>query len=71
MSSKVHLTIILRKKIEVKSHHGVKRTFVYVKPDRALPTDQEPLHEWTNNTYYKLHKLHSTLDTTDLDKVEV
>ena len=52
----------MRKKIEVKSHHGVKRAFVYVKPDRALPTDQEPLQEWTNNTDYKLHKLHSTLD---------
>ena len=52
----------VRKKIEVKSHHGVKRAFVYVKPDRTLPTDQESLQEWTNNTDYKLHKLHSTLD---------
>jgi len=52
----------VRKKIEVKSHHGVKRAFVYVQPDRALPTDQQPIKEWTNNTNYKLNKLHSTLD---------
>jgi gamma-glutamylcyclotransferase (GGCT)/AIG2-like uncharacterized protein YtfP len=52
----------VRKKIEVKSHHGVKRAFVYLKPDRALPTDQYPIKEWTNNTNYKLNKLHSTLD---------
>jgi gamma-glutamylcyclotransferase (GGCT)/AIG2-like uncharacterized protein YtfP len=52
----------VRKKIEVKSHHGVKRAFVYLKPDRALPTDQHPIKEWTNNTNYKLNKLHSTLD---------
>ena len=52
----------MRKKIEVKSHHGVKRAFVYMKSDRALPTDQNPIKEWTNNTDYKLHKLHSTLD---------
>jgi len=52
----------VRKKIEVKSHHGVKRAFVYVKPDAALPTDQKPLQEWTNNTDYKIEKLHSTLD---------
>ena len=52
----------VRKKIEVKSHHGVQRAFVYVKPDKELPTDQQPLNEWTNNTDYKLEKLHSTLD---------
>jgi len=52
----------VRKKIEVKSHHGVKRAFVYVKPDVTLPTDQKPLQEWTNNTDYKIEKLHSTLD---------
>jgi len=52
----------VRKKIEVKSHLGVKRAFVYMKPDAALPTDQKPLQEWTNNTDYKIEKLHSTLD---------
>lgn len=52
----------VRKKIEVKSHHGVKRAFVYLKPDAALPTDQRPLQEWTNNNEYKIEKLHGTLD---------
>lgn len=51
-----------RKKIEVKSHHGVKRAFVYMRPDAVLPTDQKPLQEWTNNIDYKIEKLHSTLD---------
>jgi len=52
----------VRKKIEVKSHHGVQRAFVYVKPDKELPTDKQPLNEWTNNTDYKTERLHSTLD---------
>ena len=51
-----------RKKIEVKSHHGVKRAFVYIKPDATFPTNKESLKEWTNNTEYKIEKLHSTLD---------
>ena len=51
-----------RKRIEVKSHHGVKRAFVYMRPDAVLPTDQKPLQEWTNNIDYKIEKLHSTLD---------
>ena len=52
----------VRKKIEVKSHHGIKRAFIYLKPDKTLPTDQKPLKEWVNNTDYKLEKLYNTLD---------
>jgi len=52
-----------RKKIEVKSHHGVKRAFVYIRPDTEAPTEQQALKEWTNNINYKVEKLHSTLDT--------
>ena len=52
----------IRKKIEIKSHHGIKRAFVYVKPNTALPTNKQPLKEWTNNTDYKIERLHSTLD---------
>lgn len=52
----------VRKKIEVKSHHGVKRAFVYMQEDAQVPTDQEPLKEWTNNSDYKVANLHSTLD---------
>jgi len=52
----------VRKKIEVKSHHGVKRAFVYVKPDTEPPIDQKPFSEWTNNADYKIDKLYKTLD---------
>ena len=51
-----------RKKIEVKSHHGVQRAFVYIREDSDLPTDQQALKEWTNNVDYKVGRLHSTLD---------
>ncbi len=51
-----------RKKIEVKSHHGVKRAFVYIQSDTAIPTDQKALNEWTNNSDYKVEQLHNILD---------
>jgi len=38
-----------RKRIEVKSHHGVQRAFVYIREDADVPTDQQALKEWTNN----------------------
>ncbi len=53
----------VRKKIEVKSHHGVKRAFVYIRPNVEAPTEQQALKEWTNNIDYKVEKLHSTLGT--------
>lgn len=52
-----------RKKIEVKSHHGVKRAFVYIQSNTAIPEDQKALNEWTNNSEYKVEQLHSILDT--------
>ncbi len=52
----------VRKKIEVKSHQGVKRAFVYIRPNVEAPTEQQALKEWTNNIDYKVEKLHSTLD---------
>jgi gamma-glutamylcyclotransferase (GGCT)/AIG2-like uncharacterized protein YtfP len=51
-----------RKKIEVKSHHGVQRAFVYIREDSNMPADQQALKEWTNNVDYKIGRLHSTLD---------
>lgn len=51
-----------RKRIEVKSHHGVQRAFVYIREDSDIPTDQQALKEWTNNVDYKIGRLHSTLD---------
>ncbi len=37
----------MRKRIEVKSHHGTCRAFVYIKSDSTVPIDQEPLKIWT------------------------
>ena len=51
-----------RKRIEVKSHHGVQRAFVYIREDSDIPTNQQALREWTNNVDYKIGRLHSTLD---------
>ena len=52
----------IRKKIEVKSHHGVQRAFVYIREDAEVSDTQEPLKEWVNNIDYKIEKLHSVLD---------
>ena len=46
-----------RKKIEVKSHHGVQRAFVYIQQGAEAPTDQEPLNDWKDNTAYKVKRL--------------
>jgi len=51
-----------RKKIEVKSHHGVQRAFVYIQPSTEAPIDQEPLNEWTDNTAYKVKRLDDYLE---------
>jgi gamma-glutamylcyclotransferase (GGCT)/AIG2-like uncharacterized protein YtfP len=51
-----------RKKIEVKSHHGVKRAFVYIRKDVEVSDKQKPLKEWVNNIDYKIEKLYSALD---------
>jgi len=51
-----------RKRIEVKSHHGVQRAFVYIREGSDVPSDQEVLKEWTNNVDYKIGRLHSTLN---------
>ena len=44
-----------REKIEVKSHHGVNRAFVYIQSDVKVPVNQEPLKEWSNNSSYINH----------------
>ena len=51
-----------RKKIEVKSHHGVQRAFVYIRKDAEVSAEQEPLKEWIKNIDYKVEKLHSALE---------
>ena len=52
-----------REKIEVKSHHGVKRAFVYIQKHKNIPEKKESLKEWSNNSDYKVQKLHTTLAT--------
>ncbi len=51
-----------RKKIEVKSHHGVQRAFVYIQPHTTVPVDQKPLREWQQNTDYKVKRLDAYLE---------
>jgi len=51
-----------RKKIEVKSHHGVKRAFVYIQPHTTAPEDQESLKEWKDDTQHKVKRLDAYLE---------
>lgn len=51
-----------REKIEVKSHHGVQRAFVYIQDGNA-PDDQIPLKEWQNKSEYKINKLNNYLNS--------
>ena len=50
-----------RKKIEVKSHGGVKRAVVYIRENTPIPTEQESLSCWEDNTEYKVERLHDYL----------
>lgn len=51
-----------RKKIEVKSHHGVQRAFVYIQPHTDAPEDQESLTEWKDDTQHKVKRLNAYLE---------
>ncbi len=51
-----------REKIEVKSHHGVQRAFVYIQTNSTAPDDQTPLKEWNNKSEYKIEKLNKYLN---------
>jgi gamma-glutamylcyclotransferase (GGCT)/AIG2-like uncharacterized protein YtfP len=51
-----------RKKIEIKSHHGVQRAFVYIQSYATAPKDQEALKEWKNNTEEKINQLDMYLE---------
>ena len=51
-----------REKIEVKSHHGMQRAFVYIQSDVDAPIDQIPLKEWDNKSEYKINKLNNYLN---------
>jgi len=50
-----------RKKIKVKTHHGISFAYTYIREDTDIPKDKEPLRSWQNNTAYKVAKLDSFL----------
>jgi gamma-glutamylcyclotransferase (GGCT)/AIG2-like uncharacterized protein YtfP len=51
-----------RKKIKVKTHHGVSFAYTYIKGNADIPKNQEPLRVWQNNTDYKVKRLDSFLE---------
>jgi len=51
-----------RKKIKVKTHHGVNIAYAYIRIDTDMPEDQKPLKVWQNNADYKVQKLNSFLE---------
>lgn len=50
-----------RKKIKVKSHHGIKYAYTYLRENIKTPMNQKPLKVWENNTDYKVQKLNDFL----------
>ncbi len=51
-----------RKKIKVKTHHGVQFAYAYIREGVEAPEDQTPLKSWENNTDYKVEQLKSFLE---------
>jgi gamma-glutamylcyclotransferase (GGCT)/AIG2-like uncharacterized protein YtfP len=51
-----------RKKIKVKTHHGVQFAYAYIREGIETPEDQTPLKSWENNTDYKVEQLKSFLE---------
>lgn len=51
-----------RKKIKVKTHHGIHFAYAYIREDVDIPDHQTPLKVWENNTDYKVERLKSFLD---------
>jgi len=48
-----------RKRIKVKSHHGVKFAYTYLREDVEIPQGQQPLKVWENNADYKVQKVNN------------
>lgn len=51
-----------RKKIKVKTHHGVNFAYAYIREDVEIPEDQTPLKVWENNTDYKVERFKTFLE---------
>lgn len=50
-----------RKKIQVKTHKGVKFAHVYLSTKNEIPNDQNPIKVWKNNSDYKVEQLKNYL----------
>lgn len=55
-----------RVKIKVKTHHGVNHAYAYIRENFDISEDQKPLKEWQNDMDYKVNKLNSLVDLTNL-----
>jgi len=51
-----------RKKIKVKTHHGINVAYTYIREDVDMPEDQIPLKVWKNDSAYKIQKLNTFLE---------
>lgn len=51
-----------RKKIKVKTHHGISVAYTYIREDVDMPEDQIPLKVWKNDSAYKIQKLNTFLE---------
>lgn len=51
-----------RKKIKVKTHHGIHFAYAYIREDAQIPDHQTPLKVWENNTDYKAEQLKNFLE---------
>jgi gamma-glutamylcyclotransferase (GGCT)/AIG2-like uncharacterized protein YtfP len=56
-------TYYQRQKIMVRSHHGVKKAYVYLQLQMPAPSNQKPLKIWEENTEYKVERLNDHLKT--------
>ncbi|MDX9743659.1 MAG: gamma-glutamylcyclotransferase [Arcobacteraceae bacterium] len=51
-----------RKRIKVKTHHGVNFAYAYIREGINVPEDQKALKVWENNTDYKVEKFNNFLE---------
>ena len=51
-----------RKKIKVKTHHGINIAYTYIREGADIPKNQKALKSWQNNVDYKVEQLHTFLE---------
>jgi len=52
-----------RRKIKIKSHHGIQKAFVYIQPNTPVPKGKKSLRSWENNVDKKVENLHNYLES--------